>query len=254
MRASHRSTTRAARLARAVLPLLVATPIWLVPTAATAASVSFTIASPHHGEIDYKAAAKISGKATSGGSPAASTQVELDANTFPFHGFKKVATTTTSSTGAYNFAPKPTLDTKYRVALVSDPTDHSAALPIYVDTQPLGAHSSWTSTTITATFKLRYQPGVNPKNGPIWWYLELNGAPRLKLTATTHLGAPVSPGVWRETHVFHVKAGWSTFRWRTLIRDLPKQGMGRPVCEGPEAWDLGKLSCNPPKSLPPTGT
>ena len=241
--------TCARTLVRWTLPILLAAPFWLVPTAAHAGSVAFTIRAPHHGEIEYTKAARISGKATSGGSPVASTKIELLQNPFPYKGFHKVATTTTSSTGAYHFSRKPSHDTRYRVALVSDPTDHSPTLIIYVEGLFFDPQSSWTSTTITVSFKVRDPAGVDREGVPVSFYLGLDHASRLKLTGTDHFGAPITPGVTKTTHTYHVKAGWSYFQWYILGRDLPKQGEGRAVCLGPEGWNLGKPTCRPPKSI-----
>ena len=48
---------------------------------------------------------------------------------------------------------------------------------------------------------------------------------------------------------FKAPAGYSGYRWVVIWRDQPKHGLGRPVCLGPVAWDLGKSTCTPPKSV-----
>lgn len=75
-------------------------------------------------------AATISGNTGDG---QAGTAVELQASKFPFtSGFATAGQALTASGGAYSFATKPTLATRYRVVLVSDPTSQSSVVTVYV--------------------------------------------------------------------------------------------------------------------------
>ena len=78
----------------------------------------------------YGKTAQISG-ATSDGLPG--TTVELQKSAFPFKaGFTAAGEAQTGDGGSYSFTAKPTLATKYRVVLASDPTSQSAIVNVYV--------------------------------------------------------------------------------------------------------------------------
>lgn len=66
------------------------------------------------------------------GDGQAGTAVELQASEFPFTaGFKTLGQTQTGPGGSYSFTAKPTVATRYRVALVSDPTSQSSEVTVY---------------------------------------------------------------------------------------------------------------------------
>ena len=246
-----RNTTRFIR----ILPVaLVASWAWLVPSLpAAASSINLTIKAAHHAEIDFTHSERIFGKATTGSGAAASGRhLELRANPFPYKGFKPVATTTTSSTGTYSFKQSPTHNTRYRVDLVSDPSDHSSVLTVFVDASFFDATFVGKATTVHVTFKTRYPAEISQKGRPLYWYLGLNHASRLKHVSNSRFPAPIKPGLTKVSHTFTVPAGWKYAQWTVLWRDLPKKGLGRPVCLGPVGWDLGKSSCTPPKSVSAT--
>jgi hypothetical protein len=67
------------------------------------------------------------------GSKLSGAQVQLQASTFPFNaGYAAIAQSTTAAGGSYSFTARPTLATRYRVVLVSDPASQSRVLTIFV--------------------------------------------------------------------------------------------------------------------------
>ena len=102
-------------------------------TAATTISISVQTSNTPVGGLvwaTYGKTAAISGNTSDG---QAGTAVELQASQFPFHsGFTTISQTQTVSGGSYSFTTKPTLATRYRVVLVSDPTSQSAVATLYV--------------------------------------------------------------------------------------------------------------------------
>jgi hypothetical protein len=78
----------------------------------------------------YGTAATITGAVADG---QTGTAVELQGSTFPFHaGYTTLAQTVTGDGGSYSFTAKPTLATRYRVVLASDPTSQSTVVTVYV--------------------------------------------------------------------------------------------------------------------------
>src|SRR5947209_5666309 len=69
--------------------------------------------------VIYGSSITISGQAT--GKKNGGATADLQANPFPYGGFKQIATTTTTSTGAYSFKVAPTLNTIYRVIVHTAP-------------------------------------------------------------------------------------------------------------------------------------
>jgi hypothetical protein len=103
-------------------------------TTATAISISAQTSNNPVGDLvwaTYGKTAAISGATADG---LAGTAVELQAQSFPFQAdFTPLGQTQTTSGGSYSFAAKPTLATRYRVVLVSDPTSsQSSVVTVYV--------------------------------------------------------------------------------------------------------------------------
>jgi hypothetical protein len=111
----------AALLAVAATPVVAAKPPKTTRTLTLSASPSTVV---------FGNATKLSGRLT--GSPVAGQDVKLQADGFPFNGFKQVATATTNSTGAYSFTQAPTLNTAYRATVKSKPSATSPQLLVKV--------------------------------------------------------------------------------------------------------------------------
>lgn len=69
-----------------------------------------------------------------GGPEIASVTVRLEANPYPFAGFKKVAETATDATGHYAFNQTPAVNTAYRTVASTKPATQSA--PVTVPVRP----------------------------------------------------------------------------------------------------------------------
>lgn len=80
--------------------------------------------------VVYGSSITISGQAT--GKKNTGATADLQANAFPYSGFKQVATTTTTSTGAYSFKTAPGINTVYRVIVHTAPAATSPNLTVKV--------------------------------------------------------------------------------------------------------------------------
>lgn len=102
-------------------------------TATTTISIAVQTANQPVGGLAWTAYGKtatVSG-ATSDG--LAGAGIELQASEFPFaSGFTTLSQTQTGAGGAYSFTAKPSLATRYRVVLASDPTSQSSVITVYV--------------------------------------------------------------------------------------------------------------------------
>jgi len=72
----------------------------------------------------------LTGQLTGPGS--AGETIQLDANPFPFAGFKTAGTFTADAAGKYSFAQKPTVNTKYRSEARTKPPTQSAEVLVKV--------------------------------------------------------------------------------------------------------------------------
>lgn len=126
-------------LALAVLAAIALPASGMARTAAPAISIKAKTANKPAGHLvyaTYTKAATISGSTVD---KQSGTTVELQTSTFPFKsGFTTVAQTKTQSGGSYSFTNKPSVATRYRVALASAPAVQSSVVTVYVATNGIG--------------------------------------------------------------------------------------------------------------------
>src|SRR3954447_24942318 len=125
---------------------------------------------------------------------ASPQKVELQSKPYPYtNAFKHLSTKRTDSNGNYSFTVKPDRNTRYRVALASDPTTTSGERAIYVN-----GVTKWKlkfkkgSRTIRVSFNFNFSPQLDTSlftGVPIRWYFKVQGqkAHRVKTTKSKRL-------------------------------------------------------------------
>jgi hypothetical protein len=102
-------------------------------TGATTISISAQTANAPVGGLTWATFGKTAQISGNTSDAQAGTAVELQKSSFPFSaGFTAADETQTGTGGSYSFTTKPTLATRYRVALVSDPLSQSSTVTVYV--------------------------------------------------------------------------------------------------------------------------
>lgn len=102
-------------------------------TATSTISISAQTANKPVGGLVWATHGKTATISGNTGDGLAGEAVELQASAFPFtSGFATLGQTQTGSGGSYSFTAKPTVATRYRVALVSAPTSPSSTITVYV--------------------------------------------------------------------------------------------------------------------------
>jgi hypothetical protein len=124
---------------------------------------------------------------------AAGTALVLEASPFKTAGFSEVARSKTTAGGAYTFTPKPTLATRYRVALADDPSSRSPVVSVYVGPRDIHHYgcANGPVCNLHVGDTLVYPSAVAAREGAKTMYFYVGVAsgsqttvPRVKLVAT----------------------------------------------------------------------
>lgn len=224
-----------------------ATGTWAAPAANPTIRVSQDgTAKPWLGKyywVSYPGAGSISGSVSTSDT---GVPVQLQASRFPFtHGFRRVSTTTSGSSGRFTFQVRPTLATRYRV---TSGGVTSRTLVFYVN-----ARSRTTSQTLCApgattcharaSYTNWIPRSVGPREAGLKSYfyrgLTRNGSTpppavhRNSSFTLTHSRATRSKWTFHVAFTFRPRSSQWFISWATCSREIEsKDGFGLPVHTG----------------------
>jgi hypothetical protein len=238
----------ARRPGRLLVVALVAAALFTVALSAPAVAATTLSIHRHPKVVEYTFVGRIFGTLSTG---ARGRKLLLQRRVWPFTGaVQTVASTRTRRHGRYRFAVSPTIATRYRVVLASNPAVRSRATTVYV--KSLVVSSRCTIGGQRCSRSLRLSPGrhrltvvermqwpaiVYPRESTksvYWYYGQRNGsahAPRsLGRKAVNHQGLlPSQSARWHFRHTVRVPRGTWTFRVVSCTRDTyRKDGFGLP--------------------------
>lgn len=198
------------------------------PAATASGSPPAVSASVSAGEIQLGSAVSVSGAVASA---AEGERVLLQANPYPFRGFRAIASAVTGAAGRFEFAAlAPDRNTRLRVLLASSPADASAPVSVTVDpvvkvrSQSLGPGRVRLSVRLVHT---SYDAGASVN---VSWFLAERGSPIFRLQADTPT-RELAPGVSYASAI--VDPPSRRFIFRVCLNPAWEAAMGPAAAHGP---------------------
>jgi hypothetical protein len=229
MRRPHAIQTLASRTA-AIGFALGAVALGLVPTRALAAAPELS-ASLSSGELTFGAALTISGRASEEGRGLGGLALALQADAYPFRGFKTVARLASNADGSYTFAGvvKPDRNTHLRVVSEGSPAASSA--PLAVAVEPAVAINAASLGVGRTRLSIRIAHTLQGGSGSISarWFVAARGTRVFRLAAVTTT-RELSSGLTYASATIDPPA--KRFAYRVCLNPPWEAAMGAPSSHG----------------------
>ncbi|HEX4466598.1 MAG TPA: serine hydrolase [Solirubrobacteraceae bacterium] len=215
---------RSARRARSRGAIaLVALAVVAVVASATAASTRMQLsAGAAPAQFAYGGSLAVTGTLSDAGVGLGGAAIELQSNTYPYHGFVTIAHAQTGSDGSYSFAAlRPGRDTRLRVVLAADQTTASAVLAIAVDAVPSLHAKSLAPGQVRLEAHIRHV--ALGSSTAAWWYVAPHGSKSFRVAAVTR---PNDGTRERTDASTTVTPPSQSFSWRVCLVGRWSEAMG----------------------------
>jgi hypothetical protein len=208
------------------------------PALAAGASPEIS-ASASVSELTFGSAMSVSGLLSQGGQPVAGTALQLQASSYPFHGFSTIAQTTSAADGSFRFSGVALeSDTHLRVVTQAAPEQSSPQLPVIVDpTVAINASSQGPGQT-RLSIRVGHSPKLSSPPVQASWFVAKNPHGPFRLATVTPT-RELSPGLTYASA--EIDPPSRAFAYRVCFSPAWAAAMGRvdgPSCPQHRAGDF----------------
>ncbi len=192
----------------------------LLLVAADGAAAATLTAAATPAELTYGATVTIAGSVAESQAPLAEQPLELEADPYPYRGYRPIARRLSASDGSFSFAGlRPTRNTRMRVLTSAATPAASPALQIVVDPFVAIASASLGPGRDRLSVRVGHAPDLDSPTVAAWWYLAARGSTSFRLAAVTAT-REISPGL----------------TYASALVDPPSRHFGYRVCLNP-GWE-----------------